>query len=177
MAKLKKFEIWSAVGAIIFGSLLHFVFGWSGNWHPAALIAAVNESTWEHLKLAFWPAFIFAIVGYYTVGNPPAGGNKNFCFAQMKKLFAMPILIVILFYGWLAFFPDNFIYDISIFMIAVIIGHIVAWKLENDKLPPCKSVSAIMITLLLVAFSLFTYFPPKNFLFRDPVGGGYGIEK
>ncbi len=174
MTKIKKFEIWSAIATIVVGSMLHFVFAWFGDWRPFALIAAVNESTWEHLKLAFWPAFIFAVIGYITVGKT----NKNFCFAQMNKLFVMPVLIIILFYSWLAFFPDNFIYDISIFMLAVVAGHVTAYMFEKSKWNiGLKIFSGIMITLLLLAFSLFTYFPPKNFLFHDPVSGGYGIEK
>ncbi|MEM4188473.1 MAG: DUF6512 family protein, partial [Candidatus Hadarchaeum sp.] len=58
----KKLFYWTIAGTffiIFFGSFLHFAFELSGNFRPLALIAAVNESTWEHLKLAFWPAFIF----------------------------------------------------------------------------------------------------------------------
>lgn len=172
MNKLKKFEILSCLGTIIFGSLLHFVFAWSDNFKPLALIAAVNESSWEHLKLAFWPALIFAVIAYFTFGKK----YPNFCLAQMKKLFLMPILIVLLFYGWVAIFPDNFIYDISIFVLAVIVGHIVAYYFEkSEKNWNLKIVSQILIVLLLLAFSFLTYFPPHNFLFLDPVSGGYGI--
>ena len=28
----------------------------------AALFSAVNESTWEHMKLLFFPMFVFALV-------------------------------------------------------------------------------------------------------------------
>lgn len=50
-------KIWSLelVGIpfiVILGSLLHFAFAWSGYWIPVALVAAVNESAWEQLKLA-----------------------------------------------------------------------------------------------------------------------------
>jgi len=173
MTKVKKFEIYSALGTIVFGSMLHFIFEWSGGFKPLALIAAVNESTWEHLKLAFWPAFIFGVIGYFTFGK----NIPNFCRAQANKLWLMPLLIVILFYGWLLIYPDNFIYDISIFVVAVIVGHVVAYRLEKDNLPPYKISAWISIIILLLAFSLFTYFPPKNTLFRDPITGGYGIEK
>jgi hypothetical protein len=48
-----KWEIIGIVFIVLAGGLLHFVFEWSGSWRPLAIIAAVNESTWEHLKLAF----------------------------------------------------------------------------------------------------------------------------
>jgi hypothetical protein len=176
MNKVKKFEIWSAVFTIIVGSLLHFVFAWSGEWKPLAIFAAVNESTWEHLKLAFWPALLMSIVGWRLIAKEGLTVRKNFCFAQMKKLFMMPFLIVILFYGWRYFFEDNFVYDISIFMVAVIAGHYTAYKLETGKVIwGMKKFAFAAITLLTIIFTLFTFFPPKFFLFHDPVSGGYGI--
>lgn len=174
MTYIKKFELWSSIGTIIFGSMLHFVFAWSGNWKPFALIAAVNESTWEHLKLAFWPAFILAIIGYFTTGR----NQQNFCFAQMKKLFIMPFLIIVLFYGWQFFFEDSLIYDILIFIVAIIAGHYAAYRLETGKRNyNLKTFSCIMIAILTLAFSLFTFYPPHNLLFKDPIGGGYGVTR
>lgn len=170
--QFKKFEIWSAVGTIIFGSLLHFVFDWSGKIKAVALVAAVNESTWEHLKLAFWPALIFAVIAYFVFGRQ----ERNFCFAQAMKLFIMPLLIVLLFYGWLVIFPGNFIYDIAIFVLSVIVGHIIAYHLEISQLKSNKALACVIVLLLLYMFSTFTYFPPKNFLFQDPISGNYGID-
>ena len=172
MAKLKKFEILSAVATIIVGSLFHFVFAWSGDWHPLALIVAVNESTWEHLKLAFWPAFIFATIAYSTFARK----DPSFCLAQAVKLLLMPLLIIVIFYSSKLLMVESLVVDILNFMVSVIIGHIVAYKIEAmKKLWELKTVSAIVIVLLLLVFSLFTYYPPKNFLFLDPVSGGYGI--
>ena len=174
MKNSKKWQIWGAVLTIVVGSLLHFVYGWSGEFKIVALFAAVNESTWEHLKLAFWPTFIFSIVEWLSFGQ----GVKNFCFATLCKLFSMPIIIIILFYGWLVFFPDNFIWDISIFIIAVIAGFILGYKiLDSKKQYNLETISAILILLGLIKFSLFTYFPPHTFLTKDPINGGYGIEK
>ncbi|MFX0202676.1 MAG: DUF6512 family protein, partial [Candidatus Hodarchaeota archaeon] len=54
---------WELVGFIvifIIGSMLHFVFELFNKWSPIGLIAAVNESVWEHLKLAFWPAVAYS---------------------------------------------------------------------------------------------------------------------
>ena len=77
------------------GSLLHFVFAWTGGWVPAAWLAAVNESTWEHLKMGFWPGLLFALVEYGAFGR----GMGNFWLAKTLGLFAMPIAVITLFYG------------------------------------------------------------------------------
>jgi len=176
MNKIKKFEIWSAVFTIIVGSLLHFVFAWSHEWKPLAIFAAVNESTWEHLKLAFWPALLMTLIGWRMFAKDRSTISKNFCFAQTKKLYMMPMLIVALFYGWRYFFADNFVYDISIFMVAVIAGHYTAYKLETGSFVwGMKKFAFVAIALLTLAFALLTFFPPKCFLFHDPVSSGYGI--
>lgn len=49
-----------AIMMILFGSGLHFAFVLLGSWAPVALVAAVNESIWEHLKLAFWTGLFCA---------------------------------------------------------------------------------------------------------------------
>ncbi len=174
MKKIKTFEILSAIGTIGFGSMLHFAYAWSGNWRPMALIAAVNESTWEHLKLAFWPAFIFALIAYFVVKMKP----KNFCLAQMVKFVSMPILIIVLFYAHQLFFSDSLIYDISIFWLAVILGHVFSYQIEkSSKDYNLEKLSTVLIIIILLKFSLFTYFPIQNFLFLDPVTNLYGIIK
>ena len=174
MDRLKKWEIGGAMATIVIGSLLHFVFNWSGQAKIFALFGAVNESTWEHLKLAFWPTFIISVIEYFVFGREV----KNFCLATFAKIFSAPIIIVILFYGWLAFFSDNFIWDISIFVVAVILSYYIGYKiLKIDKALGWEKISAVLIIVGLIKFSLFTYFPPKTFLNRDPISGGYGIQK
>ena len=39
----------------ILGTLLHFTYRWSGRNPLIGLIAPVNESVWEHMKLLFFP--------------------------------------------------------------------------------------------------------------------------
>lgn len=48
----------SAIVGISAGSLLHFAWEWSGRSTVVAVFAATNQNTWEHLKLAFWPALV-----------------------------------------------------------------------------------------------------------------------
>jgi hypothetical protein len=54
----KRLLVWETSGVLfiaVFGTSLHFAFELSNFWKPVAIIAAVNESIWEHLKLVFWP--------------------------------------------------------------------------------------------------------------------------
>ena len=54
------FEFAGFVLATALGTLLHFVFDWTGAY-ALAPISAVNESTWEHMKILFFPMFLLAI--------------------------------------------------------------------------------------------------------------------
>lgn len=172
----KKALNWTIAGTlfiILFGAFLHFAFELSGEFTPLALIAAVNESTWEHLKLAFWPAVIFSLLELKFLSK----AVNNFALAKAVSFYVMPIAIIVMFYGYTLVMEDSFIADILIFMISVVIGQIVNYKLLTAKKFPesWRRYTLIALVAIVLMFSLFTYFAPRFFLFQDPISGGYGI--
>ena len=48
--QIKKWEIAEFIFIAIVGTLLHFVYDWSGQNPAVGIIAPVSESTWEHLN-------------------------------------------------------------------------------------------------------------------------------
>ena len=65
------------------GTLLHFVYEWTGGNPLIAAFCAVNESTWEHMKLLFVPFFLFTMVQFIVFAEPlrsffaaKAGGSR-----------------------------------------------------------------------------------------------------
>ena len=44
------------------GTLLHFLYDLTGESVLAAPFSGVNESTWEHMKLLYFPLLIFALI-------------------------------------------------------------------------------------------------------------------
>ena len=67
-----KISIWQFFGfgfTSLFGTLLHFLYEWTGKNNFTALFSGVNESTWEHMKLLFFPLLIFSIIEYYIFGR------------------------------------------------------------------------------------------------------------
>ena len=63
--KILIFQIVSTIFIIILGTILHFTFKWSNKNPLVGSFSAVNESTWEHLKLLFFPMLITTIIGYF----------------------------------------------------------------------------------------------------------------
>ena len=173
----KKIFTWEILGFVIIslsGSFLHFVFELLGEWPPAALIAAVNESTWEHLKLAFWPALFYALIEWPFFRRQA----KNFWTAKAIGLLAMPLVIVSVFYGYTALAGRNFLWaDISLFVLAVLIGQLLSsWILLRPSFGSRRKTPAvILLVLMIAAFSLLTFFPPHHPLFRHPRTDQYGI--
>jgi hypothetical protein len=170
---------WELVGIAVIsivGSALHFVFEWSGNWAPVGVIAAVNESVWEHFKLAFWPALFYAIFEYPFFRR----STHNFMIAKAAGIYVMPIAIAAIFYSYTAVTGHEIlIVDISSFFIAVAIGQLTSYKiLTMRRLPAWSDVAGVVLVILLaITFGVFTFYPPHLPVFRDALTGGYGIIK
>lgn len=61
----KRLNGWSLAGFLavsVLGTLAHFCYEWSGEKLLVGAFCAVNESTWEHMKLLFFPALLFTMV-------------------------------------------------------------------------------------------------------------------
>lgn len=175
-SRILKFEILGIVFILVFGSLLHFTFNWL-NWvWPVGAFSAVNESTWEHLKLAVVPAIVWAILESKVFKLKV----NNFLFAKAAGTYLMPILIVVLFYLYKAILGYNLlVFDISTFVIAVIIGQIASYKimLHREFSGKLDIIWILLLMVLFLAFVIFTFYPPHKFLFQDPVSGLYGVIK
>lgn len=168
--------IWGVLGIpfiIVYGSALHFAFGWSGYWTPVAIVAAVNESVWEHLKLAFWPGLLWASLESWS-GRLDA---ERYWAAKGLALFVAPLLIVSLFYGYTSFIGRNWLaLDITIFVIAVACSQLISiWLLQSQALDKLRHMGIGALIIQLAAFSTFTYFPPPFSIFEDTRNGMRGI--
>jgi hypothetical protein len=167
-----KFEILSTIFVLILGTILHFTFEWSDNNLFVGTFSAVNESTWEHLKLLFFPMLITTIVGYfYTKQN-----TSNYLCAKTQGILVALSFIIVFFYTYTGIIGTNFAFlDISSFFVAVILGEYFSYKKIKSN-SSCNNLIAIIVLLLLfLCFVLFTFFTPHIGLFKDPVSGRFGI--
>ena len=168
------FELAGICFIIIFGSILHFTFEWAGHNPIVGVFSAVNESVWEHLKLGFWPAIVFALIEFKYLKK----STNNFLFAKTISIYLIPIIIIVLFYSYTAILGESILaIDILSFVIAVIVGQLVSYRLLTGKTLPYNldMVSLIALILLSLAFVLFTFYPPQLPMFQDPITGEYGI--
>lgn len=158
---------------ILLGSMLHFTFEWSGNQPIVGVFSAVNESVWEHLKIAFWPALLYLIFEYRCLFKK----SSNFFLAKTLGIYAIMIIIPVIFYSYTVFFEENLIIDIGSFIFAIIIGQLISYRLLTFKkiAKIFELISLVALTILTLAFVIFTFYPPQIQLFQDPNTGEYGI--
>ncbi len=172
----QKITLWQLVGfslTSLFGTVLHFLYEWSGQSIFAALISGVNESTWEHMKLLYFPLFAFALVQSLFFKE-----NPNFWCIKLRGIITGLILIPILFYtynGIIGNSPDWI--NISIFFIAAAAVFIYEARLLKRRDIQCREpwLAFLIICFIGVFFILFTFVTPRMGIFLDPVTGNYGI--
>ena len=180
--RLIKWEIGSFIWVAMAGSAFHFSFELSEFWTPLAFFSSVNESTWEHLKMYFWPGLIYALV-QYTYARDIA---NNYWYAKLASLVMTPVGICLSFYGYLAisiplYGTGFFRMDLLTMVIGLGLGSLVSYNImiKQPLIKPTKNIVLTGYLTMLAMFSTFTYYPPKFFLFENYYGyeysGEYGI--
>lgn len=156
------------------GTLLHFMYEYSGHNKVVSLFAAVNESTWEHIKIALTPTFIWTLYDGAVYGI-----NANYFIAKTSSLLVIIILIPLLFYTYKAFTKKSMLpIDIIIFYITIITSNLTFNYIINID-PLHFFYTYISVVILFIIFGLYmvlTLLPIKNFLFKDPITKEYGIK-
>ena len=171
--KILGLEIVGTFFIILLGTALHFTFAFSGQNPIVGLFSAVNESVWEHLKLPFWPSLLWLLIMII----PLKSKFSNFFSAKTVGMVFMIVIIPIVFYSYTSFTKEILAVDIATFMIAVIIGQLISYKLyRKEKSSRLAEVIAIaIIVALAIVFIIFTFNPPHLSIFMDTTTGQYGI--
>lgn len=156
------------------GVLLHYIYDWSGRSSVAAAFSAVNESTWEHMKLLFVPVFLFSVVQMCTMGRE----YPNFLWARARAVLAGLLLIPVLFYTYTGILGRHIMWvDIAIFFLAAAGTFLLdGWLLRRDRHgAPWQQVAGLAILWALAfCFVWCTFRPPHIAMWQDPLTGQYG---
>ena len=168
--------LWELMGFAVTslgGTLLHFLYDWLGGAVWIAPFSGVNESTWEHMKILFWPMLIFAAVQSLFFKD-----REDFWCVKLKGILLGLTLIPVLFYtynGVIGRSPDWI--NIAIFFISAAISYIYETRLFNRGKTVCKNpkLAIALLCLLGALFTIFTFFTPEIGIFKDPLTGTFGI--
>lgn len=156
----------SFLTASLLGVLFHFVYELSGEKRLIGLFFPVNESTWEHLKLIFFPIMFVSFVEYLLFHIEKGG---FFCIRLKSALIGM-ISTIILFYTCQGVLGKNVDWiNIVIYFIAMILACIYSCNAESKKVSlTFQNLCLFLILALTLAFMIFSVFPPEIGLFWEP---------
>ena len=168
--------VWQLMGFAVtslVGTLLHFLYDWLGESPWIAPFSGVNESTWEHMKLLFWPMFLYAIAQSFFFRS-----REDFWCVKLRGILLGLLLIPVIFYtynGAIGKSPDWL--NIAIFFICAAISYLYETRQFNHNTTFCKNSKSSISLLCVIAllFVVFTFRTPEIGLFRDPMNGTYGI--
>ncbi len=166
---MKRLNIFMVVGAIfvsILGTLLHFVYDWSKENAFVGLFVPINESTWEHMKLVFFPMLMFS----FYINRALKKEYPCIDSAMALGTLTGTLLIPVLFYTYSGVLGYNIsIVDISTFFISVIAAFFVVYKTTlSCSVNSRKEFLNILLFAFTVLFIVFSIFPPDIALFRSP---------
>ncbi len=168
-------EISCTLFVIGFGSVLHFIYGWTNHSSIIGLFAPVNESVWEHLKLGFWSLMIFSIPEYFFIGKK----IKNFFIAKFSGVIALEIIIVVVFYTYTAILrKHSLIIDIGSYVAGAIVCQIITMQIFIKTKQSKQGNAFAIFGIIIIAFILmaFTYITPGIPIFKDNNTGEYGAK-
>ncbi len=167
------FSLISFTAVSLLGTLLHFVYDIFGG-RLSALFSGVNESTWEHMKLLFFPMLLSALIGRALIG----GEYKNYWLISLSSILLGLLLIPVLYYTLMGIFgkTPGFV-NIGIFFVSAGAAYLYEYRTFKKNALPEKyeGLSAAVLALLAALFFLFTFLPPEIPLFEDPTNGRFGI--
>jgi len=165
-AEQRKLILWGI--GVLFGltALFHYLYDWTGVF-LFSFFSAVNESVWEHVKITFYAALFYGIFEYYRQFQ----GNWNFVFGKALGLIMIPLFIPFVYYGYTTFTGRNILWvDILTALLAgaVCQGFTLLAVCDGRDYARFKYLSLSAAAMLVLLFTLFTYYPPDFAIFVSP---------
>ena len=174
---IENVSFWGGFAIIVFGAVWHFAYQASGYNPVVGLLAPVNESVWEHMKLLAIPLFAVGFRDYDCLRRQV----NDLCFALLKELAIGVVVIAGLYYLYsFVLGRDVLVLDVIIFILGVaaarwvgceiMLGTFKKWEFRGLNLLSGFLLAAIAFFVVWV-----TLYPPHSGLFKDPISGTYGI--
>ncbi|MBE6656019.1 MAG: hypothetical protein E7609_03990 [Ruminococcaceae bacterium] len=166
-------QFWGFAVTSLLGTLLHYLYDWTKKSVWVAPFSGVNESTWEHMKLLFWPLFLFAVIEYFFFRK-----EKSFWCIKLRGILLGLALIPVIFYtynGVIGKSPDWI--NIAIFFLSAAVAYVYETRLFKKENLRCKRPKLAFFALCVIGalFVIFTFWTPSLGIFLDPLTGRYGI--
>uniref|UniRef100_UPI004055A06F DUF6512 family protein n=1 Tax=Acetatifactor sp. TaxID=1872090 RepID=UPI004055A06F len=166
MNTLKRYTIIGIIFVLIVGTISHFVYDWSGQNIIIGFFFPINESTWEHMKLVFFPMLLYTFTISKNRNDSSPCITSSFPLGTLVGTFMIPIL----FYTYSGILGYNLlVLDLLTFALSVLIAFTVAYNAAiSCRFEPYEKILKFVVFTITICFFVFTYFPPDIALFENP---------
>lgn len=155
------------------GALFHFLYEISGHNKIVALFAAVNESTWEHIKMALSATFIYSLYDGFVYGS-----YSNYFLAKVLSILTIIFFIIIVFYTYTSFTKKPIlVLDILLFFFSIYFAQKLFYFIIslNPFEYTFQYISVVLLFIIFGSYMTLTLLPLENIIFQDPITKKYGI--
>lgn len=164
----KKLLIYEGLGVIfslLCGTFLHYTYALSSENAIISFFSATNESVWEHLKLLFFPTFLYTVIEYFYIGKRYNG----FLITKTLAVLIGLLFTVAAYYTYSGAIGKNIgVVNILIFIFSCLICYAFSYFKLLKNSPKTKYANAYgtaIFVILVLLFILFTLTPPQIPLF------------
>ncbi len=164
----------STIVISLVGTLAHFLYDITNHNKIIGLFTAVNESTWEHIKIALTPILLCGLYDSFVYGE-----NPNYFFAKFISLIIPIVLIPCIFYGYKSISKKPIlVIDILSFYLAIFLSQFAFQLIIEANVMPhiLQYLGTIGAFILFGSYCILTLMPLKTFIFKDPISKKYGFE-
>ena len=170
---IKKLKIIGVILAFIIAFPLHFLY----DIFPCfliSIIAPVNESIWEHMKIIFGSIILSGIIQSIIIKKRKIKYN-NFYFSNYISAILAIIIFLIIYLPIYYLIGEHIILTLLLMLSTFIIAEYISIKIiqKHDYKQNRNTIIYILLTYIL--FGLLTYFPPHLNIFFCPKNLKYGI--
>ena len=166
MKKLKHYTITGAIFVIITGTISHFIYEWSGRQFLLGFFFPVSESTWEHMKLCFFPMLIYSCFMNKRWKDAYPCVTSALLYGTLLGTFLIPVI----FYTYTGIIGRNYLFlDIATFVISVLLAFLCVYRLTvSCKMFTHTFLLGSLVFVMAICFLMFTYLPPNLGIFIEP---------
>lgn len=162
--KIKIYTLIRFIVVCTLGVLSHFLYDWSGQNKFVGIFTSMNESTWEHLKLLFFP-MLFVTIAELIIFRKK---STELLPSRVMGILTGMIFIVITFYTFWGISGNliDFV-NISIYVLAVIAAFATEKVYAKKNIGPDLSVSISILIAITLLFIIFSFNAPNIGIFYD----------
>lgn len=175
----RKRKLRATAAVVLFSFLaafpLHWAYGVLGRFLPIGWLVPVNESVWEHLKLAFYPLSVLILLPF-TKWQKCRRFSVRVLYAAMASLLSLLVILFGhygLYIGWEVNGPVvSVISDIGLLLLGNAVGVFYGFYRMNTKTDGCCGslrllLSGVFLVGMVILFAWWTVCPPDIEVFRS----------